>query len=377
MSETIFNTATGITEDALEALLAHYQIPPERQKTLTIVRGSETCARKIWLLNNTSEEKLAAIQEAAPTIPSWSVSQLRLDVGNLLEDLAIRAAKAKCGWDGVVGQQDRVHYYSEQHNVLLVGHIDGIVVHQGHRYLLEVKTTSEEVFQQIQTKIGAKGEDPLMLGKYKRQMRRYLGSILALYETLDFAPDIHPTVGKLVIMNRNTCEVDVFDVDLSFTERASVREWLEIDLYHALASDPNVGARRCPSVPFSFFRSHPICETCMFWNECYTGERKPVAVAAELDHLGSDYMQGDAFEKAGVSKKKRVRARVMEVMEELGESRLRLGDMVVASKSQRRGANRIDRDRMREDGVLDTYLVEGKPYNVVSFKRDDSWWQDK
>lgn len=352
----------GISRNEYDALIKKHG------EGLNFVRASEPCELRAHRITNPTDEYLEAIK-AAQSKTNSSSSSIRLEVGRVLQAVAAAAAQHQTGYIFTDAELPLTYHHAGWHTTM-TGHIDGIAHDPNNAVakslVVEIKTTSDERFNEILAATDFGEVESELLESYLKQMRRYAAMLFLTKKPYIWSEIVNPMFGLLVMMNRNSCEVATREVPL-FEEGVDFERFLEAEIESALGNKhPNSGEVDRPS---RFFRGHPICETCAFKDICDTPYEGKGGFNEQLTTSWAlDFIDGDRYEKLGALIKKRVKASVVGAMDAKGIDKLKLNDAVSVSRFKRGGRNgKVDYEAMKKDGVYDKYVATSKPFTMVRF----------
>lgn len=361
---TMLTKQHGLTEKNWGDIQDTLKLSREKIDDMSIVRVSEKCELRAHKYVNLHEmhdyDRVIKLLEPGET---ESVSSNRMRMGNLLEPMVIGIA-CKRLVKPVMCQQQLVWHYYPDWNALMTGHIDGIIESNGRNMVFEVKTTSDDNYWEVVNAVESFDGHSDSLYEYCVQMRRYAAMLYNNTTIQNFTP----MFGMLALLNRNSGDVFLEEIPLFEEEEDPNTDFLNKEIRSAFGyrhPKRHLMTRR----PSDKYSSHPVCVPCFFRSECYTKSYKEEGIdEKEKAQIRRDYADADRFLKSGNAIKKRVKRKVTELMDTHGINKIDLleGSSVTRySQSSKRG--KTDYDKMQQDGVYDTYVTEGKPYDVVRF----------
>ena len=315
--------------------------------TSRFVRASSSCGLQAFRYATESDISLEDDKYDANANRMWA--------GNSLEDRVWQATRDKFG--AVTYRQLFVIGKHSEYPLYMTGHIDGMVPYGPDKWqILEIKTTSSENFNSVLKAID-NWEDNDVLDAYVRQMRRYAGMLF--YSLSDMVLNF----GKLAIMNRDTCEIawrdlTLFEEDEDFDFDAEV-----ISMF----GGANPLTDTMPDRPDDKYRSHIICQSCVFRGDCYpTNSDDAVDNAYAEDAV--EYTDADTAYKSAEKVKSRIKKKMVEKMDKRGVNKITMSDRVSVTRYEQSSKHgKVNYDAMIADGVYDRYVSEPNPFPVVRF----------
>jgi hypothetical protein len=266
---------------------------------------------------------LVAARLGYDPLPFDEASELRMGEGNLHEPVIVEWLKTD-GW--TVTDQQKLIELTVADTLVVRGHIDGQARHTGPPRLLEIKAMGQDPFKRWVADRFASND-------------RYAWQVSAYMHALDLP-------GLFVVKNRNTGEVDVFEVDEAPIPLAKIK---------ARVAQVEAIARR---------GDFPACDTEYLWNCPYRflhdqkelplgGEA--VVDAAEVDALAAAYDRARTQATQADTMKKLARDRLAEVVRD--RKKIRTSLWSVSCSMQKRTV--LDMAKLKAE-------VDVSPYEVTS-----------